>query len=184
MTTNFNEPINKENQIEQKEIQNDFTDAEINAKYERLKNLFIFVNNLVKLFELETFIQKTDYHLIKKKSWNVKKQSLFIESIIMNIPYPPLVMIEINNRYEIIDGFQRIKAIDDFSQNRFQLAHLELCEELNGRTYQTLPSVVKNRLDFRGLYVCIVIETGFYDVSQEEAKHILNVSLHNKCSIH
>jgi hypothetical protein len=151
------------------------TDAEINAKFLSINSLFVNFAQRVVLFELDSFIQKTNYHLIQKTSWNVKKQSSFIESLIINIPYPPIILFETDNsQYEVIDGFQRIKAITDFYKGCFKLTDLKLCKELNRKNYQTLPSEVKKQLDFRYLSFSISVDTGTYNLPQTELKNILN----------
>ena len=43
--------------------------------------------------------------------WDDKKRSLFIESLLMNIPIPAVFLFETAyNRYEVMDGQQRISA--------------------------------------------------------------------------
>src|SRR5713226_1145692 len=47
--------------------------------------------------------------------WDVKKKSLFIESLLLNIPIPPIFLYESElNRYEVMDGQQRLNAIIEF----------------------------------------------------------------------
>lgn len=47
--------------------------------------------------------------------WDSLKCSRLIESIIMGLPIPPLFLLEIdNNKYEIIDGYQRLSALYNF----------------------------------------------------------------------
>ena len=43
--------------------------------------------------------------------WDVKKRSLFIESLLLNIPIPPLFLYEQElGRYEVMDGQQRLRV--------------------------------------------------------------------------
>ena len=46
--------------------------------------------------------------------WDRKKINLFIDSILIGIPVPSIVLAIVNNEKYIIDGFQRIKTIYDF----------------------------------------------------------------------
>ena len=58
--------------------------------------------------------------------WDATKKSLFIESLLMNIPVPPLFVYEADlARYEVMDGQQRITAIQEFYSNNLALAGLE-----------------------------------------------------------
>lgn len=51
--------------------------------------------------------------------WDSVQCSRLIESIILGLPIPPLFLIEIDsNKYEVIDGLQRITAISNFVNMR------------------------------------------------------------------
>lgn len=56
--------------------------------------------------------------------WDKKKKTSFIESLFMEIIVPPIYVVEISpkevleeNRYEVVDGKQRLSAIDEFLKN-------------------------------------------------------------------
>ena len=58
--------------------------------------------------------------------WDRKKKSQFIESLLMNIPIPPVFLYENDiNRYEVMDGQQRLNAILEFYGNGLVLTGLE-----------------------------------------------------------
>lgn len=58
--------------------------------------------------------------------WDDRKKSRFIESFIMNVPIPPVFLFEQDlNRYEVMDGQQRLNAVLEFYENRFSLKGLE-----------------------------------------------------------
>ncbi|EGQ3225887.1 DUF262 domain-containing protein [Staphylococcus pseudintermedius] len=51
--------------------------------------------------------------------WDSVQCSRLIESIILGLPIPPLFLIEVDsNKYEVIDGLQRITAISNFVKKR------------------------------------------------------------------
>src|ERR1043166_2852261 len=57
--------------------------------------------------------------------WSNKKKSLFIESLLMNIPVPPVFLYEYDlSRYEVIDGQQRLNTIVEFYEDRLALRGL------------------------------------------------------------
>lgn len=83
--------------------------------------------------------------------WDSLKCSRLIESIIMGLPIPPLFLLEVDtNKYEIIDGFQRLTALYNFingnpwnsDQNSSKKITSKLSskvsEEIKGKTFKTL----------------------------------------------
>ena len=56
----------------------------------------------------------------RKFVWDIKRSSRLIESIMMGLPIPPIfVSTDINNKYLVIDGMQRLKSIFDFISGSF-----------------------------------------------------------------
>jgi hypothetical protein len=75
----------------------------------------------------------------RRDRWDVEKQSRFIESIIMNVPIPPVFLGEDQyGTYVVLDGRQRLTAIKDFLSNIFKLSGLKVWEDLNGQNYNDL----------------------------------------------
>lgn len=149
-------------------------DDQINVKYtkrelrivtemnrEQLPN-FVDALNRVGWMELRPFYQR-------RPRWDQQRQSKLIESFIMNIPVPPLFVYESDlAKYEVMDGQQRISAIKDFYSNKFVLKGLEQWPELNGRTYDDLPSEIKKGIDRRSIsYIVLLKESA--NTSDEEA---------------
>ncbi len=90
--------------------------------------------------------------------WDRKKRSLFIESLLMNIPIPPVFLLEWEyGRYEVMDGQQRLSSIVEFYENRFKLTGLESWPELNGRTYAECPPTIQRGLDRRRISAVVVL---------------------------
>jgi hypothetical protein len=64
------------------------------------------------------------------------------------------------NAYEVIDGQQRITAIQEFFSNNLRLVGLEHWPELDGRTYTTLPAQLRAGIERRSItYVVVLRET-------------------------
>lgn len=99
-------------------------------------------------------------------SWNPEKQSRLIESFIMNIPIPPIFLYEVDyDRYEVMDGLQRLSTIISFYENKLKLTGLEEWPELEGRTYENLPEKIKNGIDRRQLMaITLLNETRGKDI--------------------
>jgi len=90
--------------------------------------------------------------------WDRKKRSLFIESLLMNIPTPPIFLLEWDyGRYEVMDGQQRLSTIVEFYENRFKLSGLEKWPELNNRTYSDCPPIIQRGLDRRRISAVVLL---------------------------
>jgi hypothetical protein len=82
--------------------------------------------------------------------WNDERRSLFIESLLLNVPIPPVFLYEWDlGRYEVMDGQQRLNAIVSFYENGFALTGLERWGDLNGLRWRDLPEVIRRGLDRR-----------------------------------
>lgn len=89
--------------------------------------------------------------------WKRQQKSQFIESIILNIPLPPLYFRkELNGDYIIVDGLQRVSALNDFLSNNFTFAGLEALPDLNGESFEGLESRLQARIEDRKLLVYIL----------------------------
>lgn len=101
--------------------------------------------------------------------WDVRKKSLFIESLLLNIPIPPIFLYEAElNRYEVMDGQQRLNAVIDFYDNAFGLHGLDTWSEINTMTYRQLPETLKRGLDRRRLSATVIL---IERTSQDQPKH-------------
>jgi hypothetical protein len=79
--------------------------------------------------------------------WKVDRASQLIESVIMNVPIPPLYFAEEESgRWLVIDGLQRLNTIKQFFQNEFALKGLDIIKELEGLKYKDLPPKAKDLL--------------------------------------
>ena len=75
----------------------------------------------------------------RRDRWNTAKRSKFIESIIMNVPVPPVFLGEEEyGKYVVLDGRQRLTSAYRFLKNEFKLRGLTIWDELNGLTYEGL----------------------------------------------
>jgi Protein of unknown function DUF262 len=75
----------------------------------------------------------------RRDVWPQDKQSRFVESVIMNVPVPPVFMGEDTyGKYVVLDGRQRLNAILKFMNNEFELKGLKVWKELNGDRFSVL----------------------------------------------
>ena len=81
----------------------------------------------------------------RRDRWHLEKRSRFIESLIMNVPIPPVFLGEDEyGNYVVLDGRQRLTALHDFLSNKYALKGLEVWTELNNCQFFDLE---KRKLD-------------------------------------
>lgn len=115
-------------------------------------------------FPIETILQKfqigkeTDENELfipdyqREYKWDDKTLSRFIESILLDFPIPYIYIanvsaddLERDGRVEIIDGSQRIRALDYFVRGEVALTNLKELEALEGFYFEDLPAGRKRR---------------------------------------
>lgn len=132
------------------------------AKSVKTKSLDISFNELLDMYNNKELEIDPDYQRMFR--WSDEKQSMFIESLILEMPLPPIFVIEQEEgNYELIDGLQRIstylhfryKDMDDeirkeFCADRIEseliLSGCDIVKELNGYTFDTLPRAIQLKL--------------------------------------
>lgn len=138
----------------------------------------------------------------RRSAWTDKKQSLFIESLILGLPIPQLILAEDKNRkgsFIVIDGKQRLLAVRRFTASKendgfkpLKLRQLVEREDLNGKTYADLEKedsedlsafenssvrtvVIRNWKSEAYLYeVFLRINTGSVQLSPQELRQALH----------
>jgi len=90
---------------------------------------------------------KIDPNFQRRDAWNANQKSLFIESLILGIPVPPIILAEKKeqkNSFIVIDGKQRLLSLIQFSANddsdfeQLKLSKLKILKELNGLSYSDI----------------------------------------------
>lgn len=109
----------------------------------------------------------------RRQVWDRPKQSRFIESLLMNLPVPPVFLFEPEySRYEVMDGQQRLSSIVSFYENRLKLSGLEHWPELNGKHYADLPVKVQRGIDRRRVSA-VVLQSNFRGADDDELRRIV-----------
>ena len=84
----------------------------------------------------------------RRLRWTNSQKSKLIESLLLNIPVPPVFFYETDAaRYEVMDGQQRLTAIRDFFAGDFALGTLQVLKPLNGLRYTKCPPRIRRTLD-------------------------------------
>lgn len=95
----------------------------------------------------------------RRLRWTNRQKSLLIESLLLNIPVPPVFLYENDlARYEVMDGQQRLNTIKEFLNNQFALRGLQIVSSLNGKTYIRLPPKVKRSLDRASVSAIVLLQ--------------------------
>jgi Protein of unknown function DUF262 len=132
-------------------------DDELNIKYERGQRRILTKINRQKIPSFLQELKNPGYMDInpyyqRRIRWDERKKSRLIESFLINIPVPPIILYEKNyNSYEVIDGQQRISSIREFYENKLKLTDLEIWPELNGLTYNQLPVKLRAGINRRSI---------------------------------
>src|SRR5690606_34386216 len=139
------------------------TDEEINQKYIKGEVRIVTEQARYPLPSIVTMLKSDDYSLNpefqRRHRWSIEQKSRLIESFIMNVPIPPIFLYEDRySHYEVMDGLQRLTAINEFYLNKFSLKGLEQWPELNGKTYDTLPLQIIRGIDRRHLSSIILLQ--------------------------
>ena len=109
----------------------------------------------------------------RRQVWDRKTQSQFIESLLMNLPIPPVFLFEFEySRYEVMDGQQRLSAIMAFYSNTLKLTGMEYWDELNGRSYSDLPLLLQRGLDRRRISA-VVLQSNSSVQNDDELRQIV-----------
>ena len=115
------------------------------------------VPNLLEMFDKHEVLDMSPFYQ-RRSRWNDKRRSLLIESLLMNIPIPPIFLYERSYaQYEVMDGQQRLTAIRSFFRNEFKLRGLRLWRELNNRDYRDLPPKIQKGLMRRGMSAILIL---------------------------
>jgi len=126
--------------------------------------------------------------------WPDELKSKLIESLLLGLPIPVMFFAEIEDgegktTYEIVDGAQRTRTLDEFydfepksdadgnneSRVGFELSMLGDLKLLNGFTYRDLPEKFKSKLDDTFMRV-VILESDTTDDNKRELFHRINTN--------
>jgi hypothetical protein len=97
-------------------------------------------------------------HYQRRSRWSTLQKSLLIESFLLNIPIPPIFLYEKDfHSYEVVDGRQRLEAIQDFFSDKFRLRKLSYYNHLNGSKFSDLTAEDQRLLLRRSISATILM---------------------------
>ncbi|MDR2406060.1 MAG: DUF262 domain-containing protein [Deltaproteobacteria bacterium] len=102
------------------------------------------IDFLVKEFQKGNFYISPAHE--RQLIWNDSDKSLFIESIILGYPIPMMFFADNDDgRFDIIDGVERTRALEEFANSDLILSNLKTLSELNGLTFKVIPSFIQRK---------------------------------------
>jgi Protein of unknown function DUF262 len=136
------------------EIEEAYSDASFRVIYQSNNYFLPQIRDLIN--NREVLNLRPEYQ--RRLRWSTKQRSLLIESLLLNIPIPPIFLYESDlARYEVMDGQQRLNAVHLYLENDFALTGLEKLTYLNDRRYKALPPKVRRGLDRASLSAIVLL---------------------------
>lgn len=112
----------------------------------------------------------------RRLRWSNSQKSRLIESLLLNIPVPPVFFYETDEaRYEVMDGQQRINAIKEYFEGDYALSGLTVLKPLNGIRYSKAPPRIKRALDRASLSAIVLLLESDSDKSPENKFTITDI---------
>lgn len=139
------------------------TDKTINAKYERGITRIVTEQARFHIETISGMVDSSSYKLNpeyqRRHRWDVERKSALIESLLMNVPIPPIFLYEYEfSQYEVMDGLQRLSSIASFYKDEYALSGLLEWPELNGMKYSDLPEKIRAGIDRRYISAIILLK--------------------------
>lgn len=102
--------------------------------------------------------------------WKPDQISKLIETILLGLPLPLIFLEQTDDGLlEVIDGSQRIRALDKFFNNEHKLNRLEILSDFNGMKFEDFPPPIQRKIKDSSLRI-IVLESN----EEENARDIAN----------
>lgn len=129
------EPTNSAYQVIMNHLFNDATDTEEVEDDEQVRR---FINTEVDATQIATLVNYYKRGILNLNPpwqrgdvWSPKKKKAVIESILLNIPLPAIILHTLDNgKIEVIDGQQRLRSIMQFVDNKFSLSKFKSGHDL------------------------------------------------------
>lgn len=111
----------------------------------------------------------------RRHRWDQPRRSLLIESLILNVPIPPVFLYEDSAaKFEVMDGLQRITTILDFYKDKFPLNGLEFLMHLEGKKYSEMELNARRQLDRSAISAIVLLsESASNDEQKRRMKELV-----------
>ena len=124
------------------------------------------ISDIVSMIKEGDIILNPDYQ--RNYVWDNSKASLLIESILLNVPIPVVYMAEDNeNRWNVVDGLQRLYSLKRFFSDEFKLSKLEILPELKGLKYSQLNPKAKRILRNGIIRIIVIFQESHHEIKYD-----------------
>jgi hypothetical protein len=105
----------------------------------------------------------------RRRRWDTTRQTRLIESLMLNVPVPPIFLLEIKDgTYEVMDGLQRLTAILDFYTDKYALNTPPVIKDIHGLKYSELPERYQRAFRRSTLSAITLLEESTQNKSQKD----------------
>ncbi|WP_433935428.1 DUF262 domain-containing protein [Brevundimonas diminuta] len=152
-------------------------DEEVLSQQLRTDAVDFSFGEIVNLHKDQEIIIAPEYQRLFR--WTDEQKSRLIESILVELPIPPVFLIEGENGIlELIDGLQRVSSViqfisaQDIQRDPLTLTGCELVPQLNGKTFNDLSLTDKLRIKRTAIRAVIIRKSGKELVKYELFKRL------------
>lgn len=148
-------------------VESIITDVEMKIDKVHTQSLDLSFNELLDMFDNKELDITPDYQRLFR--WTEGARSRFIESLILEMPVPPIYVVETDDGvYQLIDGLQRFSSYLHFRGHldaphmeikrgdKLILSDCDIVDQLNGLTFDALPTALKIKLKRSFVHVEVV----------------------------
>ena len=141
-----------------------------------VQSQFSTIDGLSKEYRRREINLRPPYQRPHEGVWNLKKKQLLVDTVLRTYDMPKIYLREIDSdpefKYEVVDGQQRIRAIWDYIDGKFELGEESAnlpppLGDLSGKSYGSLDSETKDRF---GVFPLSVFEVQQAD--EEEIREL------------
>lgn len=134
------------------------TACEVNIAEEQIVEQSKRIDFFLTEYSVELLAQKIhdDEYVVpayqREFTWESRRKSRFIESLIMGLPIPFVFFWEMpDGRLEIVDGSQRLRTIEEFIYGGLRLDELDPLTHLTGFSFADLPESRQRKIKNRSI---------------------------------